>query len=230
MIWRSRPIVFCSISFLFLQAEWSIVWAAVTGLTKSCSKQRLNSWTAFLVKVSGHNLERVCLVFSPSSFFLSTNAIHEKTRVFLFRGFFCMYFKARVEFCFLSSAKRRDWIVRSKTRVFCQTDFQEFPPRTHPRVSVVKQAVVESKYLASWLIKEDFHAYFGAFVLKKSQKIYEACSGGFFWDNINNYCKLWKQMLKIVKMFKAFINFFPQQLMVLQFIASKIYFYCIQQL
>ncbi len=55
-------------------------------------EQRLNSWTVFLVEVSEHKLESyqnlvLAWVFY-TNFSVLQKAIHELTRVFLFRGFF----------------------------------------------------------------------------------------------------------------------------------------------
>ena len=69
--WRissNSDIVFWSISFLFLQAEWRRVWAAVTGETKSLKYKVLNKYRNIVtisnlkdIKLDPNVFVRVCL-------------------------------------------------------------------------------------------------------------------------------------------------------------------------
>ncbi len=85
------------------------------GLTDHPSRKRKSAEIEFLnnilVKVSGHKIKssqtRV-FVWSTFVFSVLQNAIHELTRVFLFRGFLCGFQNQSRENCSVKSLSRRD--------------------------------------------------------------------------------------------------------------------------
>ncbi len=95
---------------------------------QSNSVLRWNSWTAFLVKVSGHKLEsshtRIFVWFSTLIFPFYIMLFMNRLELSCFAGLFARIIKTRDVYGFLSnqSVEGTVYSMQQKTRVFCEID------------------------------------------------------------------------------------------------------------